>query len=116
MAKGKEHEEIKLKYGLAIKKLIEKNKKINSSNTKKGRDEKKLDDSYSTIYTSTGLRMATLSAIVNGVSEVKGYTLYQILTALNISYVQFGKVFDAITEEELLAYKEEMKKSKKNKN
>lgn len=112
MAKGKEHEDIKLKYGLAIKKLIEKNKKINISNTKRRISEKKLDDSYSSIYTSTGLRTATLSAIVNGGSEIKGYTLHQILTALEVSFAKFGKVFDAITDQELADYKEEIKKFK----
>ena len=112
MAKGKEQEEIKLKYGLAIKKLIEKNKKINISNTNKGAAEK-IDDSYSSIYTSTGLRTATISAIVNGGSEIKGYTLYQILTSLQVSFAKFGKVFDAITEQEIAEYKEEIKKSKR---
>lgn len=113
MAKGKEHEDIKLKYGLAIKKLIEKNKKINISNKKRGAPEKKLDDSYSSIFTSTGLRTATLSAIVNGGSEIKGYTLHQILTALEVSFAKFGKVFDSITEQEIAGYREEIKKSKK---
>jgi hypothetical protein len=113
MAKGKEQEEIKLKYGLAIKKLIEKNKKINISNKKKGIPNRKLDDSYSSIFTSTGLRIATLSAIVNGVAEIKGYTLHQILTSLEVSLTKFGKVFDSITDQEIADYKEEIKKNKK---
>lgn len=115
MAKGKEHEDIKLRYGLAIKKLIDKNKKANISNQKKGSPDKKLDDSYSSIFTSTGLRMATLSAIVNGGSEIKGYTLHQILSALEVTFAKFGKVYDSISEEEIAVYKEDIKKSKKNK-
>ncbi|MBS4063496.1 MAG: hypothetical protein KGZ74_03005 [Chitinophagaceae bacterium] len=113
MAKGKEQEDIKLRYGLAIKKLIEKNKKINISNTKKGVIEKKLDDSYSSIYTSTGLRTATISAIINGGSEIKGYTLYQILTSLQVSFAKFGKVFDTITDKEIADYKDEIMRAKK---
>lgn len=115
MAKEKEHENVKLRYGLAIKKLIAKNKKANILNLKKGTSEKKLDDSYSSIFTSTGLRIATLSVIVNGGSEIKGYTLHQILTALEVSFAKFGKVYDSITEQEITEYKEEIKKNKENK-
>jgi transcriptional regulator with XRE-family HTH domain len=104
MAKFEEQVYIKYRYALAIKMLQEKNKKLKKKNDKKGIEDINLDQSYDDISSSTGLRKATISNIITGVSEIKSYTLYLILKSLGFSYSQFGKVFDNLSEQEVCEY------------
>lgn len=87
---------LKCKYGLAVQKLILKNKRINKQSP-----DSLLDDSYGKISSSTGLRPATISSIINAISEPKAYTIHLILQTLGYNYSLFGKTLDSITDKEL---------------
>ncbi len=104
MAKFDEQDITKGRYGLAIKKLIDKNKRLKLNNDKKGIETRGIDYSYGTIASSTGLRPATISNIINGVSDIKGNTLQLLLRSLGVSMSQFGKVFDCISDDEVITY------------
>lgn len=105
MAKNKEQEFLKYKYALALKRLLENNKKQKEFNLKNGIENLNLDYSYGTISSSTGLRPATISNIISGISEMKIYTLDLILGSLGISYSEFGTILDNVTNEKVLDYK-----------
>ena len=112
MAKNTEQEHLRYKYALALKKLLENNKKQKEYNEKKGIENLNLDYSYSTISSTTGLRPATISNIISGISEMKIYTLDLILASLGTSYTQFGKILDKLTTEKILIYKETKEKER----
>ncbi|GAA4736860.1 hypothetical protein [Flavisolibacter ginsenosidimutans] len=105
MAKNKEQVYVKYKYALAFKLLLDKNKKQRKRNDKKGVVDMNLDDSYGKISSTTGLRPATLSEALSGLSEVKATTIDLILNSLGASYAQFGKIMDNLTEEKIIEYK-----------
>jgi transcriptional regulator with XRE-family HTH domain len=103
--KNKEQEFLKFKYALALKKILESNKKQKEFNLKNGIENLNLDYSYATISSTTGLRPATISNIISGISEMKIYTLDLILGSLGVYYTEFGKILDKLSEEEILKYK-----------
>ncbi|WP_276504448.1 hypothetical protein [Terrimonas pollutisoli] len=112
MVKNEEQVYVKYRYALALRKLLDKNKRQKLRNDKLGIKDKDLDHSYSAISSSTGLRPATLSSILTGTSEIKAYTLFLILNSLGVSFAHFGRVFDALTEAEVIKYKNEIEKEK----
>jgi len=112
MAKTEEQVYVKYKYALALKKLQEKNKIQKKKNDRKGIVDNSFDHSYGAISSSTGLRAATISNIITGSAEIKTFTLYLILSSLNVSYSQFGKVFDKLTETEVINYKNQITKER----
>ncbi|ANH80005.1 hypothetical protein A8C56_02550 [Niabella ginsenosidivorans] len=101
---------IKCRYALALKKLIFKNKDVNRAPDSPSFPG--IDDSYSKISSSTGIRKATISDIITAKSEMKTYTLYRILNTLGYSFKQFGETFDSITEQELNKYIKALAKTK----
>lgn len=105
MAKSEEQELINYRYALAFHKLITSNKKKAKANKKKGLNDFPLDDSYGKLSSSTGLRPATISNIISGLSDLKASTIYLLLSALNKTYKQFGTVMDTLSDEEVNQYK-----------
>jgi transcriptional regulator with XRE-family HTH domain len=112
MVKNKEQEFLKFKYALALKNLLESNKKQKESNLKNGIENLNLDYSYARISSTTGLRPATISNIISGISEMKIYTLDLILGSLGVSYTEFGKILDELSSEEVLKYQETKEKER----
>lgn len=105
MAKSNERQLINYRYALAFFKLISSNKKKAELNKRKNILDLGLDDSYGKLSSSTGLRSATISAIVGGQSDPKASTLHLLLNALGKSYTQFGRIMDSLTDEEVNEYK-----------
>jgi hypothetical protein len=112
MAKNKEQEFLKFKYALALKNLLESNKKQKEFNLKNGIENLNLDYSYARISSTTGLRSATISNIISGISEMKIYTLGLILGSLGVSYTEFGKILDKLSQQEVLKYQETKEKER----
>lgn len=112
MAANKEQENLKYKYALALRNLLENNKKQKEFNLKNNIENLNLDYSYATISSSTGLRPATISNIISGLSEMKIFSLDLILCSLGVPYTQFGKILDKLTKEEILKYKETKEKER----
>jgi len=106
MVKNEEQQFLKFRYALALKNLLENNKKQKEFNLKNGIENLNLDYSYGKISSTTGLRPATISNIISGISEMKIYTLDLILGSLGISYTEFGKMLDNVPQQEIFKYKE----------
>lgn len=84
-------------------------------NKSKAIDNPKKDiiDSYGKLEISSGLRKATLIDFASGKSNPSGTTIAAILDALEMSLSEFGAVYDKITERQILEYKKEIEKSRK---
>lgn len=102
MVKSEEQILNQYRYALALRMLLELNKKA----VKKGlRNETNLDDSYNKISSSTNLRKATISEALSGLSEIKAFTIHQILTSLGKTYTQFGKIIDQLSDSDIMKFK-----------
>jgi transcriptional regulator with XRE-family HTH domain len=99
---------IQLRFGLTLKLILDENKT-------KAADKPKKDiiDSYGKLEISSGLRKATLIDFASGKSNPSGTTIAAILEALEISLSEFGAVYDKITERQIIEYKKEIEKSRK---
>ena len=99
---------IQLRFGLTQKLILDQNKSKAIDNPKKD-----IIDSYGKLETSSGLRKATLIDFASGKSNPSGTTIAAILEALDMSFSEFGAIYDKITEKEVLEYKKEIEKSRK---
>ena len=102
---------IQLRFGLTLKLILDENKSKAIDNPKKD-----IIDSYGKLETSSGLRKATLIDFASGKSNPSGTTIAGILEALDMSLSEFGAYYDKITEKEVLEYKKEIEKSRKERN
>lgn len=107
LAKFSEKELIKLRFGLALRKLLQENEEI--AETKKGR---RAVVNLSQLSSETGLRTASLSSIFNGDSNLSAVSLCTIINALGKTFSDFAKRFEQLSEEDLLNYYEEVQKRK----
>ncbi|WP_312396855.1 hypothetical protein [Chryseobacterium sp.] len=89
----------KIKIIISLKKLLERGKNLQ----KEVRDNKVVY-SYHGVASSALLRKATINDTLNGITSPKATTLISIVEAMEFTMTDFGKVFDSISEEEILAY------------
>lgn len=104
---------LKLRYALALRKLMQENELIKEKSQPK--KDSLIIASLGQLSSSTGLRRATLSAIFNGDSNPSVQTVYLILEALGKTLTQFASYFDAITDKDALLYYKEIQANKKQK-
>jgi len=90
---------IKIKTAITFRKLLE----ISAKNTE--------IKSYEDIAAAADFRKATVSDIFNAHKASKGTTIFQIVKAMGFSIVEFGKVYDSLTELELSQFKADPQKS-----
>jgi transcriptional regulator with XRE-family HTH domain len=100
-------EVVQLRFGLALKLILDENKSKAIDNPKKD-----IIDSYGKLEISSGLRKATLIDFASGKSNPSGTTIAAILEALEMSLSEFGAVYDKITDRQVLEYKKEIEKSR----
>lgn len=92
----------KTKIIISLKKLLEKGK-----NLQKEVDDNKIIFSYHGVASNALLRKATINDTLNGKSSPKAATLISIVEAMGFTMTDFGKTFDAISEEEIKMYSNE---------
>lgn len=90
----------KIKVIISLKKLLERGK-----NLQKEVKDNKVVYSYHGVASSALLRKATINDTLNGITSPKATTLISIVEAMEFTMTDFGKVFDSISEEEILDYK-----------
>lgn len=108
MMDKKQAELIQLRYGLSLKLILDDNKLKAAENPRK-----EIIDSYGKLEISSGLRKATLVDFASGKSNPSGTTIAAILEALEMSLGEFAAYYDKITEKEILEYKREIEKNRK---
>jgi len=109
----KEKQLIKLRFGLCIKKLLDLNKSTFDQNEKQGIEGPNLIKSYGKLATLSGVPKASIIRIVSGKINMSSTTLSAIIETLDLSFSEFGKVYDNILPKELEEYKKVMTESRK---
>ena len=109
---GKEKDHIKLRFGLALRKIIDKNKAIDEKNRLNGIKDKNIINSFGRLESNSGVPKATLIGIVQGKKNAASTTITSILDAFEITLAEFGTYYDNITDEEIVNYKSELLKAK----
>ncbi len=92
----------KFKIIISLKKLLEKGK-----NLQKEVKDKKIVYSYHGLASNALLRKATINDTLNGKTSPKAITLTSIVEAMGFTMTDFGKAFDAISEEEIKIFMNE---------
>jgi transcriptional regulator with XRE-family HTH domain len=114
----KDKENRKLRFGIALKKFMEKAVSDNSdSNTiEQIDDQKRKSLSFRKLETNSGIRHASIVEIVNGKKNAAWSTVDALLEGLDITLSEFAIVYDKITEKEIVEYKREIEKKKQERN
>ncbi|WP_346985990.1 hypothetical protein [Chryseobacterium sp. POE27] len=89
----------KFKIIISLKKLLEKGKNLQIEVK-----DKKIVYSYHGLASNALLRKATINDTLNGKTSPKAKTLISIVEAMGFTMTDFGKTFDAISEEEIKMY------------
>lgn len=76
-------------------------------NLQKEVKDNKIVYSYHGIASNALLRKATINDTLNGKTSPKAKTLISIVEAMGFTMTDFGKAFDAISEEEIKIYMNE---------
>jgi transcriptional regulator with XRE-family HTH domain len=105
---NKEKEYRKLKFGLALKKVMDEvAKKQELSGEDKDKGKAKLL-SFRKLESTSGIRHATIVEIVNGKKNAAWSTVDALLEGLEIDLTQFALIYDSLSEQEVLQYKKEL--------
>lgn len=99
--KSDEKGKMQLKCALVLNKFLEQNKILATQNKNAGREDLSLIDNLSKLASATALRPATISSIFNADSNPPITNLIAIVTKLNRSFLDFGKMYDELEEQEL---------------
>lgn len=98
----------KLKFGLALKKVMDEPiKKI----ALKG-DGKVASISTRELESLSGIRHATIVQIANGTKNASWSTIDALLDGLNLTLSEFASIYDSIQESDVIAYRKEIERKK----
>lgn len=107
-----EKQYILLKWGLALKLIIDKNRLLEQSRKEQGKKDRNIINSFGRLAAASGITKATLVNISLGGKNAASSTWAAILEALEMSMTDFGQVFDSIRETDVLLYKEEIESAR----
>ncbi|TXI91091.1 MAG: hypothetical protein E6Q36_00100 [Chryseobacterium sp.] len=108
----KEKAVIKLRYALAFKKILDRNKEIAQKNKLEGKKDADLISTNYRLEKWSGIPKATLIGLLQGRINAASTTIAAILDAFGMSFSEFGLFYDSITEKEIALYKESLTKPK----
>lgn len=100
----REKDFIKLRFGLALTRLLDDRKAVGKSNKLEGIRDRNLVDSYLKLERASGLPKATVIGIFQGRINAASSSLSAILDALGASFTSFGEIYDSINDEELVEF------------
>jgi hypothetical protein len=104
---------IKLRFGLSLKRILDRNKLISVENERNGVIDRDLIKSFGKLEVSSGIPKATLIRIVSGKINTASTTLAAIIDALEMSLSEFGTFYDVISEKDIEEYKKTIAESHK---
>lgn len=110
---SKEKQYILLKWGLALKLIMERNKTLVLNKKAQGVVDKNIISSFSRLEAASGIPKATLVNITLGRKNAASSTWTAILEALSMSMIDFGQVFDSVKEKDILLYKDKLEKARR---
>ncbi|MEP7375279.1 MAG: hypothetical protein ABI675_17900 [Chitinophagaceae bacterium] len=107
--------DIKLRWGLSLKKILDTNKMLNEEKKKNtGKRDKSIIDSFGKLEKESEITKSTLVNIVQGKINAATTTWAAILEALGLSLSKFALIHDGLTPDEINQHKSAIKVKKKN--
>lgn len=100
----KERKILQLRFGLALINILAERKATASQNSLKGIRDHKLISSLRKLAAGSGVDFATVQKISKGDQGLEFFTFIDLIEALGLDMVSFGKYFNAITPEEIKEY------------
>lgn len=103
---------IKIRLGLTLQKIIQKNKEISKQNKEIGKIDHKAITSLRKLAAAAAIEFSIIQRISSGKKNAEVTTLVGIVEGLRLTMTDFFAIFDSITEKEILT---EIARHKKNK-
>ena len=94
-------EHLKIRIAISLNKLLKSREKLHTV------DEEIMARSYGKIALNADIRKATVSDTFNAKSLPNSATLIFIVEAMGYTFLDFARVYDSITEEDILSFKRE---------
>jgi hypothetical protein len=104
---------IKLRFGLSLRRILDRNKQVSIENESNGIINRDLIKSFGKLEISSGIPKATLIRIVSGKINTASTTLAAIIDALEMSLSEFGIFYDAVSEKDIEEYKKAITEGQK---
>jgi hypothetical protein len=109
-----EKEELKLRFGMALLKVIHANKEKADKNKEKGIKDLQLIDSLRKLESASGIPYASIHRIAAGTKNAGFTTVAAIIEGLGISLTDFfSRYYYAVTDYDIEFYRKEKMKKKK---
>lgn len=109
----KEKKLLHLKFGLAILKILDERKGIARSNKEKGIKDHKLISSLRKLAAASSIDYGTVQKISKGDQGFEFFTFIELIEALDLDMISFGKYFSTITPQEIKEYSVEIIRNRK---
>jgi hypothetical protein len=103
------------RFGLAVLKILGERKAIADINKANGVKDHKLVSSLRKLSAASGIDFGTIQKISKGYQGFEFFTFIDIIEALELDIIEFGRYFGSITEEEVQRHLSSAKKAKKKK-
>ena len=111
---AREKDLIKLRFALALWRRLEYNKGQAAGQLQPGKNRSETVDSYQKMERASGIPKATIIGIFQGRINAATTTLWAIAEALDGGMTALAKEIDQITEEDLAAYRETIRRNQRN--
>jgi hypothetical protein len=96
---------IKLKFGLSIQKVLDRNKDLSLSKGESSQDDDDiLIKTYGRLATLSGIPKASVIRIVSGKINMASSTLGVIIETLGLTLSEFGQYYDSISDKDIQEY------------
>lgn len=108
----KERKILQLRFGLALIHILDERKAAASKNRKKGIKEHQRVASLRKLSAGSGIEFSTVQKISKGDQGLAFFTFIDLIDALEMDMISFGKYFHAITPDEIKAYQAKILQSR----
>jgi transcriptional regulator with XRE-family HTH domain len=106
----KDKKNIKLKFALAVNRILEQNKKKTASNKLDGTKDHKIVDSLRKLEAASGISFPIIQKVSKGEKNAALSTIVSIAEGLNLSLSEFFSYYDKVSDEEIKAESEKRKR------
>lgn len=110
---AREKDLIKLRFALALWRRLEYNKGQAAGQLQHGKSRSETVDSYQKLERASGIPKATIIRIFQGRINAASTTLWALAEALDGGMTALAKEIDQITEEDLVAYRETIRRNQR---
>ncbi len=112
---AKDRKILHIRFGLALLNILNERKEIANANKLAGTKDHKLVSSLRKLSAASGVDFGTVQKISKGDQGFEFFTFIDLIEALDLDMVSFGKYFNSITDQEIRKYQSLIQKSRQDK-